>query len=68
VIALPRHANGLLAVVVLMLLPGFMSAIVHLTAYLAVFSGGDRRAVHICLRFVVAKNLIISRVSIPLLI
>jgi hypothetical protein len=67
-IALPRHADCLLAVVVLMLLPGFMSAIVNLPACLVVFSGGDRRAVHICLRFVVAKNLIISRVSIHLLI
>jgi hypothetical protein len=67
-IALPRHADGLLAVVVLLLLTGFMSAIVHFAACLVVFSAGNRRAVHICLRFVVAKNLIIRRVSIHLLI
>ena len=66
-IALPRHADGLLSVVVRLLLPSFMSAIAHLAACLGVFRGGDRRAVHICLRFVVAKNLII-RLSIHLLI
>lgn len=67
-IALPRHADDLLSMVVLLLLlPGFMSTIVHLAACFVVFSGGDRWAIHICLRFVVAKNLII-RLSIHLLI
>lgn len=67
-ITLPGHADGLLSMMVLLLLPGFMSAIVHLAACLRVFSGGHRRAVvHVCLRFVVTINLII-RVSICLLI
>lgn len=67
-IALSRHTDDLLSIMILLLLPGFMSSIVHLTACFDVFSGGNWRAIHICLRFVDAKNLIIRLGTIHLLI